>query len=316
MTISKVAIIGSGVIGSSWAIVYARAGCQVSIFDRDADAARQKMPLLTRAIRESEALLVQGETVDEVTGRIVFENTLADALGGAGFVHECIEEKIDSKKAIFSELATLAEPDAILATTTSSFPVSQFVSDLSCRARCIVVHPATPPHLLPVTEVCPAPFTAAEITEATFAFLRRCGQEPVLIKREIPNFVLNRMQGALLVEMLRCLNEDLISPEDIDRIISQGFGLRWAILGPFEGVDLNSTGGIRQYLETFGFIFDNMAHEFGFNDVVTPQAIERLETYARAKIPLEALRDKVSWRDRSIVALRKLKETHPPVDRS
>jgi L-gulonate 3-dehydrogenase len=180
------------------------------------------------------------------------------------------------------------------------------------RSRCIVVHPATPPHLLPVTEICPAPFTDQAVTHACFAFMERCGQAPVLIRFEQSNFVLNRMQAALVVEMLRCLNSGIISAGDIDKIISQGFGLRWAFLGPLEGVDLNAAGGIREYFTRFGFIFDDMAKQNGHDGpVVTPETIDMLEAYARAQVPLEALGERAAWRDRSIAALRALREANP-----
>jgi L-gulonate 3-dehydrogenase len=315
MTITNVAIAGSGIIGSSWAIVYARSGLNVAVYDRNPESRSSLMARIGKAVEQSSALLAAGETAADVLARIEVHATLEAALAGADFVHECIEEKLESKKTIFAEFDRLAGPDTILATTTSSFPVSHFASDLACRERCIVVHPATPPHLLPVTEICAAPFTSEAVFDATFRFMERCGQTPIHIKKEIPSFVLNRMQAALVVEMFRCLNEDLISPEDVDKIISQGFGLRWAFLGPFEGVDLNAAGGIRQYLENFGFLFNNMAKELGFPDVVTPQSIERLEGYARAKIPLDSLGEKVAWRDQSIIALRRLKEERGTVDR-
>lgn len=308
MTITKTAIAGSGIMGSSWAIVYARAGLDVAIYDRNPATRSQVLEKIGDALRQSAALVRDDETVESVLGRINLYDNMADAVRGAGFVHECIEEKLESKRAIFAELNELADRDAILATTTSSFPVSTFASELSGRNRCIVVHPATPPHLLPVTEICPAPFTDQAVTDATFALMDHCGQVPVLIKGELPSFVLNRMQAALLVEMFRCLNEGVISPGDIDKIISQGFGLRWAFLGPFEGVDLNAAGGIREYLERFGFIFNNMAKDLGLPDtVVTPKSIEMLEAYARERLPLAAIRNRVQWRDRAITALRMLK---------
>ena len=316
MSIEKVAIAGAGIIGASWAIVYARSGLRVAIFDHSVEGRAALPERLADAISISAALLRPGETVADVTGRITIHDNLADAVTGADFVHECIVEKLEAKVVIFTELDRLAGPDTILATTTSSFPVSKFATDLACRDRCIVVHPATPPHLLPVTEICPAPFTRADITDRTFRFMEACGQTPVHIKREIPSFVLNRMQAALVVEMFRCLNEDLISAEDIDKVISQGFGLRWAFLGPFEGVDLNAKGGIRQYLDNFGFLFNEMAQELGFADVVTPKSIDALEDYARKKIPLDSLQEKVAWRDKSIIALRRLKEERGTVDRS
>lgn len=295
-------------MGSSWAIVYARAGLSVAIYDRNPESRAQVIAKIADALQQSSALIREHDTLEIVIGRITVHDDLAKAVNGAQYVHECIEEKIESKRAIFAELEALTHPGAILATTTSSFPVSTFADELPGRARCIVVHPATPPHLLPVTEVCPAPFTDPAVTRAVFDLLDHCGQVPVLINGELPSFVLNRMQAALLVEMFRCLNEGVISPGDIDKIISHGFGLRWAFLGPFEGVDLNAVGGIREYLERFGFIFNDMAKDLGLTEpVVTPASIEMLEAYARDKLPLASIRNKVQWRDQAITALRLLK---------
>jgi L-gulonate 3-dehydrogenase len=142
----------------------------------------------------------------------------------------------------------------------------------------------------------------------------RCGQVPVLIRFEQSNFVLNRLQAALVVEMLRSLNSGIIFAGDIDKIISQGFGLHWAFLSPFEGVGLNAAGGIRDYLTRFGFIFDDMAKQNGQDGpVVTPETIDMLEAYTRAQLPIEALGERTAWRDRSIVALRGLREANPSV---
>lgn len=314
MTVSKIAILGSGVIGASWAIVYARSGCDIAIYERSEAFRDSAMQRLESSLASSASLLRDGETVQDVLARITLHDTLEAAVAGADFVHECIVENLDSKKQIFAALNDAAEPEAILASTTSSFPVSHFASDLACRDRCIIVHPATPPHLLPVTEICPAPFTSAEVSERTTAFMRDCGQIPVRIKKEVEGFVLNRMQAALLVEMLTLLREDLIDARDIDAIISEGFGLRWAFLGPFEGVDLNAPGGIRQYLERYGFLARDRGREYGLGDVLPPETIETLDDYARSRIPLEALPEKVAWRDESILALRALKAERGSVD--
>jgi L-gulonate 3-dehydrogenase len=309
MTIKKVAVVGGGIIGRSWAVVFARGGVPVTVYDHSQEG-RVVMPTrFAKMVAESAALCGDAAAQAATLARITVGDSLAEAVAEADFVHECVDEKLDSKRAIFIELDRSTKSSAILATTTSSFPVSTFASELPGRSRCIVVHPATPPHLLPVTEICPAPFTDQAVTDACFAFLERCGQAPVLIRFEQSNFVLNRLQAALVVEMLRCLNSGIISAADLDKIISQGFGLRWAFLGPFEGVDLNAAGGIREYLTRFGFIFDDMARQNGHDGpVVTPEAIDMLEAYARAQLPLEALGERIAWRDRSIVALRELKK--------
>src|ERR1700722_2815717 len=309
MTIEKAAVVGGGIIGRSWAVVFARAGVPVAVYDQLPEGLAAMPARFHSIVAESAALCGDAVAQAATLARITVVDNMAKAVTEADFIHECIDEKLDSKRAIFFELDRLTKSSAILATTTSSFPVSTFASELPGRARCIVVHPATPPHLLPVTEICPAPFTDQAVTHACFAFMERCRQTPVLIRFEQSNFVLNRLQAALVVEMLRCLNSGIISAGDIDKIISQGFGLRWAFLGPLEGVDLNSAGGIREYLERFGFIFDDMARQNGLEGpVVTPDAITMLEKYARDQLPLEALRERTAWRDRAIASLRELKK--------
>lgn len=308
MLVQRTAIVGGGIIGRSWAIVFARAGVPVRLYDNLTDNRAAALERIGEALEQSTPLVGDAAAKKAVLDRISVADTLADAVAEADFVHECIDEKRESKEAIFRELDGCAKPSAILATTTSSFPVSTFAAGLPSRRRCIVVHPATPPHLLPVTEICPAPFTDQAVTDATFAFMERCGQVPVLIRFEQSAFVLNRLQAALVVEMLRCINSGIIAPGDIDKIISQGFGLRWAFLGPFEGVDLNAAGGIREYLERFGFIFDDMARQNGHDgSVVTSDAVAMLERYMRDKLPLGALGERTAWRDRAIATLRRLK---------
>ncbi len=232
MAASKAAIIGGGIMGGSWAIVYARAGLPVAVYEADQNRRAAIAGRIGTALARSAALLAPGDDVATVMRRITLAATPGEALAGAGFVHECIEERLEAKRALFARLDTDAEPDAILATTTSSFPVSAIADDLACRDRCIVVHPAAPPHLMPVTEICPAPFTRQEVTDETFRLMERCGQVPVLIRKEVPGFVMNRLQAALIVAMLRCVGEGSISPGDADRIISAGFGLRCPAASP------------------------------------------------------------------------------------
>jgi 3-hydroxyacyl-CoA dehydrogenase len=313
MAALKAAVIGGGIVGGSWAIVYARAGLPVAVHEADEDRRAAIAGRIETALARSAALLAPGDDVATVMRRITLAATPGEALAGAGFVHECIEEKLDAKRALFARLNNEAEPEAILATTTSSFPVSVIADDLACRDRCIVVHPAAPPHLMPVTEICPAPFTRQEVTDETFRLMERCGQVPVLIRKEIPGFVMNRLQAALVIAMLRCVGEGSISPGDVDKIISAGFGLRWAFLGPFEGVDLNAPGGIREYFERYGFIFNAAARELGLTgDVVTPQAIDELDAYARGQLPLARIPDRTAWRDEAIAALTVLRRGLPP----
>jgi 3-hydroxyacyl-CoA dehydrogenase len=306
----KIAIIGAGVIGSAWAIVFARAGHEVALFERD-DGARSALPARLAAQARDAAAPGSASQAD-VLARIRVAEALSDALRGAAYVQECVTERLPLKQAIFAELDALAAADAVLASSTSSFGMSSIAGELAGRARMIVAHPATPPHLLPVIEIVPAPFTDPQVTEKVTALMRAIGQKPVMVHREVPGFVMNRFQGALLIEMFRAIGEGLISPEDADTLIRDGFGLRWAFLGPLEGVDLNAPGGIADYLARYGFMFDDQARDAGAaGPVVTPEIVAQLQDSMRRRLPLEALPGRLEWRDRSIAALRGLRGDPP-----
>ena len=146
MTIEKASVVGGGIIGRSWAVVFARAGVPVTVYDHLPEG-RAAMPArFASMVAESAALCGDAAAQAATLARITVVDDIAKAVTEADFIHECIDEKLDSKHAIFVELDRLTKTSAILATTTSSFPVSTFASELPGRSRCIVVHPATPPH--------------------------------------------------------------------------------------------------------------------------------------------------------------------------
>ena len=301
---ARVAIIGSGIIGQSWAIVASRAGLQARLVIRRPDARAETARAILAAIEQARPITPM-VTVDEVMKRITFVTTLGEAASDAGFVFEAIREDVEEKAALFRQLERIAPKDAILASSTSSIGASIFASDLQSRSRVIVAHPLAPPHLIPATEIVPAPFTALETVETTFELMRALGQKPLLVRREQPGFVMNRMQGALLLEMMRVVEEGLMEPEDVDSIIRDGFGLRWAFLGPFAGIDLNAPGGIADYLKRYGFMFEDLARERGMKTpAVTPSVVAELHDALRAHYPLSEHANRLAERDRLMARLR------------
>ena len=304
---SQAAIVGAGIIGSSWALVFARAGWRVKVFARHA-AVRDTVAGRVRRSAERARAIAPDVDVEELLARITLAETLDEAVDGAAWVQESVEEDVEVKGALFAALDRAAPASAVLASSTSSIGVSHFTAGLEGRGRCIVAHPATPPHLIPVVEVVPAPWTPPDTVERAFAVMRAVGQEPVLVRREQPGFVMNRLQGALLTEMFRVVADGLMSPNDVDALIRDGFGLRWAFLGPLEGVDLNAPGGIADYLARYGFMFDELARERGSLDaVVTPAIVSTLHDAMRGKLPLAEIPARVAWRDERMAALRALR---------
>lgn len=330
-----VAIVGAGIIGSSWALVFARAGWNVRVHARHETVRHSVRDRVRRAATLARAI-APATSADDIVARIRVAPSLEEALEGAEWVQESIEESVEGKRAMFAALERAAPPDAILASSTSSIAMSRIAGDAPGRSRTIVAHPATPPHLIPVVEMVPAPFTSHAVVERAFETMRAVGQHPVLVRRERPGFVMNRLQGALLTEMFAVVRDGLMSPDDVDALIRDGFGLRWAWLGPLAGVDLNAPGGIADYLARYGFMFEQMARERAGEPgagaqqgtdggaaeaavpahddearVVTPALVQQLHEALRARLPLDALPSRTTWRDERMAALRALRDAMP-----
>ena len=258
MNNNTVAIIGVGLIGRAWAAIFARAGWSVRVTDPHAPTL-ENSPKLIRD--ELHALARHGlaDDPDGAAARVTVAASLADAVQGASFVQENGPEKVEDKIALFAELDRLAAPDAILASSTSAIVASRFTENLKGRARCVVGHPVNPPHLVPLVELCGAPWTAPKTVARAREVYRGIGQVPVTVNKEINGFVLNRLQGALLAEAFRLVGEGYVSAEDLDHTVKDGLGLRWSFLGPFETIELNAPGGIPDYCARYTGFYKELA---------------------------------------------------------
>jgi L-gulonate 3-dehydrogenase len=201
-----------------------------------------------------------------------------------------------------------APADSTLASSTSTFPGSAFTSDLRGRHRCLVAHPINPPYLVPLVEIVPTPWTAPETTEGARAFLASLQQVPIVLRREVPGFIVNRLQVALLSEAFRLVEDDVIGAVDLDRAIADGLGLRWAFMGPFETIDLNAPGGIRDYVQRFGQPYYEIAVEQAQARRWDEPLISKVENERRQVLSADQLQARQRWRDlylMSIVANKK-----------
>ena len=298
-----VAVVGAGSIGMGFALVFAMAGRNVRLYDPDSARLTAARETIERRLADLDEFGLCDEPAADILARIATATELAEALWKAGYVQECAPEDLELKRGIFAELDGLAPPDAVLASSSSAIPASRFAAHLPGRHRCLVVHPGNPPTLLRVAEVVPGPFTAAEVVERTAAFLQSCGLSPVLVRREVEGFVFNRLQGALLREAYCLVRDGVSSVADIDRIVRDGLGLRWSVVGPFETVDLNTRGGIASHAEKMGPAYRRMGAERGQDDPWTPDLVAKVTAERRAVLPLDAWEERVAWRDRQLMAL-------------
>jgi L-gulonate 3-dehydrogenase len=252
------AIVGAGLIGRAWASIFARAGWQVRLHDPVAGQAARCHALCKEALDQ----LAHHGLCDDPTGslaRIAVAGSLKEALADVSFVQENGPEKVEIKQAIYAELDMLAPPDAILASSTSAIVASKFTEGLKGRHRCLVAHPVNPPHLVPVVELCGAPWTSPEVISRAREIYRGIGQVPITVKKEVEGFILNRLQGALLTESMKLVGEGYVSPQDLDHVIADGLGLRWSFLGPFATIELNAPGGIPDYVARYSGFYQRLA---------------------------------------------------------
>ena len=298
----RIAIVGAGLIGRAWAIVFARAGCEVALFDSDAAALAGCRETIGERLADLVEYGLIAESAPAVLARITLAGSLREALAGALLVQENVRETIAAKLAIYGELDALAERESILASSTSWIPASEFSAELPGRARCLVAHPVNPPYLVPLVELSPAPWTAQETVARAKAIYEAVGQTPIVLRKEIRGFALNRVQGAVLNEMLQLYAQGYVSVEDLDRLMKDGLGLRWSFMGPFETIDLNAPGGVLDYALRYGQTYAQIAREhqpFDWNDD-TLAAIARAR---RAQLPAADLAERGAWRDRRLMAL-------------
>jgi L-gulonate 3-dehydrogenase len=300
---SPVAVIGGGSIGLAFAIVFARAGRVVRLHEPDSDR-RSAVPAVLRArLADLEAYGLAGDAPERITDLVALTGDLEGAVSGVSFVVECAPEKLDLKQKLFAELDRLAPPDAVLASASSAITASAFAAALPGRHRVLVTHPGNPPFLIPVIELVPASFTDAHTVDTATAILKSAGMEPIVVRKEVEGFVFNRLQGALLREAYCLVRDGVVSVEEVDRVVRDGLGLRWSVLGPFETADLNTRGGIASHAEKMGPSYARMGAERGQHDPWTPDLVAKVTAERRQVLPLERWEERVAWRDRKLMAL-------------
>lgn len=313
---SSVAVVGGNRIGWSWAVVYAKGGHAVRIYDQD-EARRND------AVRNAKGALQLladngwlSESVEEVAGRIVAVSTLAEACDGVIYVQESVTERLDVKRAVFAELDALCPPDVILGSSTAAIPMSEIAAEMRHPERCIVVHPTNPPHLLPLVELVPSSATSPEVLQRALELQTQVGQRPIVCKKEITGFVLNRLQMALFQEAAYLAREGVASIEDIDACVTDGLGLRWAFLGPWM-VEHTNSESIEVLLRSLSTgphreIIDSLARDLNGPD-------ERDFSFATdglaAAIGDRTSDDMIAYRDQMVLRLRELRNGAPAAAR-
>ena len=299
---ARIGIIGAGLIGRAWAIVFARSGMSVCLYDVDASALGQ----VRDGIRQSLQDLLQAGLIEDIEAPLSLiqtEKDLAHAMRGVEYVQECGPEDIDAKRRIYSELESVVAIDTVLASSTSGIAASRFTNHLKHPERCLVAHPVNPPYLIPLVEVAPSPDTSEAAVNRTIQLMEQAQQTPILVRKEVQGFILNRLQGALLNEALRLFRDGYVSAEDLDKTVKHGLGLRWSFMGPFETIDLNAPNGVVDYGQRYGPLYRDVDRQRSDDDPWDTATLAALGQERRSQLPSEGLAERQAWRDRRLMAL-------------
>ncbi|MFD4929151.1 3-hydroxyacyl-CoA dehydrogenase family protein [Peribacillus butanolivorans] len=307
--IKNIAIIGSGVMGSGIAQSFAVSGYFVTINDI-------KEEFLSKAqdrISENLSLLIEEGAMTEqekqgALSNITYKVDLKEAVRDADFIIEAIPEVIELKLDLYQQLEQIVKEDAIIASNTSTFPISRLMETASFADRMIIAHFFNPGHLVPLVEIVQHNETKPEVVEATLDLIRKIGKSPILLKKEIAGFIANRLQTALMREAFYLLKEGVATAEDIDTAITAGPGFRWAFTGPIEIADF---GG----LDTWQRVFDNVAPELDQSKqapIIIRDLVEKGKLGAKSGEGIftyeeSTVSQKINERDRNFIKLGKLK---------
>ncbi|GGW42164.1 3-hydroxyacyl-CoA dehydrogenase NAD-binding domain-containing protein [Streptomyces caelestis] len=288
-TFRTAAVIGAGTIGLSWTALFAAHGLTVRVSDPRPDLAEAVDEALARSAPH---LAARGLDVTDLAGRVHIAAGVTDAVRDADVVQENGPERIEFKQDLFATLAREAPGHALLLSSSSAIPSTEFTKELAddAAARVLIGHPFNPPHLVPLVEVVPGERTGEEAVKAAVDFYTSVGRTPVVERKEIPGFVGNRLQNALSREAVYLVEQGVVTPEELDTVMTNSLGLRWATVGPFLGSHLGGgPGGYRHMAEHIGASMKRMWADLGTpsqNDEQQERLIAAVEqAYGSATYP-------------------------------
>jgi 3-hydroxyacyl-CoA dehydrogenase len=271
VTVQRVAVVGTGVIGASWAAHFLAHGLDVTATD-PSPGAEERLRSDVAAIWPTLTPAAGGSPE-----RLAFTSDVAAAVADADFVQENGPEREDVKHEVFAVLDTAARPDVVLASSSSGLLPSVIARGCPRHPERVVIgHPFNPPHLIPLVEVVPGEKTSERAVEAALAFYTAVGKKPIRLRQELPGHVANRLQAALWQEAYSLVERGVATVADIDTAIAHGPGLRWAVLGPFANQHLSGgPGGIAHVLEHLGPPTEAWWRDLG-QVTLTPELVAKL----------------------------------------
>jgi 3-hydroxyacyl-CoA dehydrogenase len=308
MEIRKVACIGAGLIGQGWATLFSSAGLEVALQDVTGTILQKAIKAVTSNLGflEKNKLLKTGEA-DLALKRIKMTTVIGDAVRDADYVQESVPDHYDFKKQVFREMDIAAPERAILGSSSSGLLMTEIQKVTRKPQRCVLVHPALPVYLLPLVEIVGGEKTVRETETAAYDFMKKLGKTPVVLRREVPGYIINRLQAALLREAIDLVDKGVASAEDVDRAFCMGIGLRDPIIGPFLRIHL-AGDGVERFIENYSQSYRYRWETMETWTSIPPSAVKKIINGVQEMdvIRTKTLDEIKSWRDEMLVKLLRL----------
>lgn len=301
---THIVILGAGFIGLSFSAVFSDAGNRVTLVDPDS----QRRAAAADGIKAQSEAIALARLGQLKGGDIVVTDMADDALETADLVIECGPEALDIKQAIFADLLAKTGEATILATASSAIPMSQIVPDIGDQTRCLVAHPMNPPAVLRIIELCPAAGTSADSVDTAAILFNAAGFATAVLGHEVEGFILNRLQGAVLREAYRLVDEGVADPNDIDKAMRLGLGPRWALAGPFETAELNTPDGIPAHAKRMGPAYKRIGEARGETVDWHDGLVSRVADARDIARSGETIENRAKWRSRAVARLVALRD--------
>ncbi|MDP6475353.1 MAG: 3-hydroxyacyl-CoA dehydrogenase NAD-binding domain-containing protein [Alphaproteobacteria bacterium] len=299
--VERVAILGAGTIGASWAAYFLAHGLAVNIWD-PAPGYEARCRAFIAAAWPALSRLGAPEAPDE--SRMAFFDDMAEAVRSSQFVQENGPEDKQLKIELYSRLDDAMADGVVMASSSSGLLISELQAGRKAAARYVIGHPFNPPHLIPLVEVVGGEQTDAAAIDWALAFYNGCGKKAIRINREVPGHLANRLQAAMWREAMHLVDTDVASVEDIDIAVSYGPGLRWALMGPNLIFHLaGGDGGIRHSVEHFGPALESWWADLGSAPTISSRTAEKLIAGVEDEAAGRSLEDLTGERDQLLISL-------------
>jgi 3-hydroxyacyl-CoA dehydrogenase len=312
MEIRSVACVGAGLVGQGWAAIFLSRGLEVIMQDISQEILNESMKQIWMNLEFLETHgLVQEGSVEAGRERIQTTTNIADACGHADYVQESVPDNYEIKRRVFEEMDAAAPTHVILASSASGLLMTDIQKVTKRPERCVLVHPVLPVHLIPTVEIAGGEKTSSITIQKARKFMEQVGKSPVVLKREVPGYIINRLQAALLREAIDLVDKGIASPDEVDKAFCRGPGLRDPLLGPFLRMHI-AGNGIEDFIQNFAQSYHYRWETMETWTSIPPSAIDAVVKGTR---DMEIVREKSlgevrAWRDEVLAKILKLMESN------